>query len=164
MKQSFPFFTGREAIQFTWNGDIYARNVNGVKVVINHDDLLLNGFSVHTAYPCHVEWEIKMVEIPAYFATATDGFYQFAVEDDDRSIEFMVDLGVRMVRQSQCADLLAYIDDLLGVTDDTVLQNTWWASGAAYGFDDPGDTRDILRQMRDRVAERVATGGGGMPG
>ena len=163
VRSAYPDFTGREAVQLEWNGELYARKVSGVKVLIIRDTMLLKGFRVHTAFPCLVDWERKMFVVPEYLYDAVSGFYQLAMEFDGKSVEDMIAIGIPTVRQSRCAELVTYIDDLLRTADDATIVKTWRASGADY-FWDAADTREILAMIRDKAAERVASGGGGMPG
>ncbi len=101
--------------------------------------------------------------VPDAFKRATDGFYQGAIESDGRPIDELVASGVRIVPQSRCEALLGWLDDLV-VAEPDVVSAAWSASGCEYDWEDPEFIRSILRLMRERVAERVATGGGGMPG
>jgi len=103
------------------------------------------------------------MSVPEAFKRATDGFYQGSIESDGRSIDELVASGVRIVPQSRCEALLGWLDTLIAAESE-VVSAAWTASGCEYDWEDPEFIRDILRRMRDRVAERVATGGGGMPG
>ncbi len=101
--------------------------------------------------------------VPESFKRSTDGFYQGSIEYDGRSIDELVASGVGIVPQSQCKSLLDWLDELVRA-DPTVVAAAWSASGCEYDWEDPEYIREIVRRMRDLVAERVATGGGGMPG
>jgi hypothetical protein len=97
------------------------------------------------------------------FKLAIAGFYQGAIEYDGLTWDQMIDIGVPMVFQSRCPALLAFVDGLIAGPDDDVV-DVWNRASENYLFEDADVVRDILRRIRARVAERVASGGGGMPG
>lgn len=101
--------------------------------------------------------------VPPHFQLASEGFYQGALEHGGHTVEDCVGFGVGTVPQSQCAALLEWLDFLIA-SPPAVAVDAWSSLRCEYAWTDPEFIRDILRQMRERVAERVATGGGGMPG
>lgn len=103
------------------------------------------------------------MKIPASFQRASEGFYQGALEYGGHTVEDCVGFGVGMVLQSQCPALLEWLNDLIASPPE-VVSEAWSSLRCEYDWEDPEFIRDILRSMRERVAERVATGGGGMPG
>jgi hypothetical protein len=103
------------------------------------------------------------MDIPDTLVTAISGFYEEAVELDGLTFDEMVDIGVPMLFQSRCPELLAYLDRLLSESDDVVYA-VWKRASSNYLFRDIEIARQILERVRARVAERVASGGGGMPG
>ncbi|MCE1238006.1 MAG: hypothetical protein LWW93_16780 [Hyphomicrobiales bacterium] len=103
------------------------------------------------------------MNVPDVFKRAVGGFYQGALEYGGHTLEDCVAMGVARVPQSRCRELLEWLDTIL-VADPQVVFAAWQGSGCEYGWEDPEYTRGVFRLMRKMVAERVATGGGGMPG
>ncbi len=103
------------------------------------------------------------MKIPASFLLASEGFYQGALEYGGHTVEDCVGFGVGMVLHSQCPALLEWPDFLIASPPE-VVADAWSSLRCEYDWVDPEFTRDVLRQMREKTAHRVATGGGGMPG
>lgn len=103
------------------------------------------------------------MKIPASFQLASEGFYQGALEFGGHTVEDCVGFGVATVPQSQCPALLEWLDFLIASPPE-VVSDAWSSLRCEYDWVDPEFTRDVLRQMREKTAHRVATGGGGMPG
>jgi hypothetical protein len=103
------------------------------------------------------------MKIPASFQRVSEGFYQGALEYGGHTVEDCVGFGVGMVLQSQCPALLEWLDFLIASPPE-VVSDAWSSLRCEYDWEDPEFIRDILRQMREKTAHRVATGGGGMPG
>ncbi|TBW38235.1 hypothetical protein EYW49_09820 [Siculibacillus lacustris] len=103
------------------------------------------------------------MKIPPYFQRASEGFYQGALEYGGHTVEDCVGFGVGMVLQSQCPALLEWLDFLIASPPE-VVYDAWWSLRCEYKWVEPEYIREILCQMREICAHRVATGGGGMPG
>lgn len=103
------------------------------------------------------------MNIPPYFQLASEGFYQGALEYGGHTVVDCVGFGVGTVPQSQCPALLEWLDFLIASPPE-VVSDAWSSLRCEYDWEDPEFIRSILRLMRERVAERVATGSGGMPG
>ena len=103
------------------------------------------------------------MKIPASFQRASEGFYQGALEYGGHTVEDCVGFGVGMVLQSQCPALLEWLDFLIASPPE-VVSDAWSSLRCEYDWENPEFIRDVLRQMREKTAHRVATGGGGMPG
>lgn len=102
------------------------------------------------------------MQIPPDFQRVSEGFYQGALEYGGHTVEDCVGFGVGMVPQSGCASLVEWLDRLL-VAPPAVVAEAWSSLRCEYDWEDPEFIRGILRMIRDRAAERVASGGGGMP-
>lgn len=99
------------------------------------------------------------MKIPPHFQRASECFHQGALEYGGHTVEDRARFGVEIVPQSQCPALLEWLDHLIASPPE-VVSETWSSLGCEYDREDPEFIRSLLRPMRERVAERVASGGG----